>query len=89
MKYGGEFSYLMLGGETKDQIERQLVLEESVEAPIEAGQKVGSLNYLMNGKSIGSVDILAADAVEKAGFMDYVKWMWAGWKLTSDAEPIH
>lgn len=89
LKYGGEFSYLMLGGESKDQIERQLILEERVEAPVQAGQKVGSLNYLMNGKSIGSVDILTVDAVEKAGFMDYVRWMWDRWKLRSDSEPIH
>ena len=89
LRYGGEFTYLMLGGESKDQIERQLILEESVQAPVQAGQKVGSLNYLMNGRSIGSVDILTTDGVEEADFMDYVKWIWDGWKLSSDSESIH
>jgi len=32
---------------------------------------------------------LTTDGVEEADFMDYVKWIWDGWKLSSDSESIH
>lgn len=85
LRYGGEFSYLMLSGEDDSQVERQIVLEESLEAPIKEGQKVGSLNYLMYGKPIGSVDIVAAQDVEKAYFWDYFDWIWKGFWLAKKA----
>ena len=85
LKYGGEFSYLMFGGNSTGQVERQLVLEESVQAPVSMGQKVGSLNYILNGTTIGSVDVLAAGEVAEAGYLDYLNWIWKGWRLTGEA----
>ncbi|MBQ4563215.1 MAG: D-alanyl-D-alanine carboxypeptidase [Lachnospiraceae bacterium] len=79
--YDGKFSYLMFGGQNSGLIEKQIVLEEYVEAPITENQKVGSLNYLLDGKLIGSVDIVAKEAVEKAGFWDYFSWIWRGFWL--------
>lgn len=81
LKYGGDFSYLMFGSDGGGQIDTQLVLEENLQAPVREGQKAGSLNYLLDGKIIGSVDILAAETVEKAGFWDYLGWLWTGWCL--------
>ncbi len=37
------------------------------------GDIVGKAVYTLNGKEIGSVDILFADTVEKATYRDYVK----------------
>ncbi len=82
LRYEEDFSYLMLGGEDKSLVEKQIVLEENLEAPVEEGQKVGSLNYIMYGKPIGSVDIVAAESVEKAGFWDYFDWIWKGFCLS-------
>lgn len=82
LKYGGEFTYLMFGGDSTGQVETQLVLEQSVQAPVAEGQKVGSLNYIMNGKTIGSVDILAAKEVAEASYMDYLNWLWDGFTLS-------
>lgn len=82
LRYDGEFSYLMLNGEDNSQVEKQIVLEESLEAPVKEGQKVGSLNYTMYGKPIGSVDIVAVEDVEKAGFWHYFDWLWKGFWLT-------
>ena len=81
IRYEGEFSYLMLNGEDKGQVEKHIVLEEKISAPIKEGQKVGSLNYVMHGKPIGSVDIVADESVEKAGFWDYFNWVWKGFCL--------
>ncbi len=85
LKYGGEFSYLLFGGESADGIETQLVLEESVPAPVEEGQKVGSLNYVMNGTTIGSVDILTAKGAARAEYLDYLGWLWDAWRLRANS----
>ena len=45
---------------------------EELEAPVEKGQEIGKLSYTLNGKEIGSISILAADAVEKAGYGHYL-----------------
>lgn len=81
LRYDGEFSYLMIGGNPAE-IEKKLVTEESVQAPVTPGMKVGSLSYLLDGRQIGSVDIVADGEVEKAGFLDYLRRMWGGWTLS-------
>lgn len=81
LRYDREFSYLMLNGEDKGLVEKHIVLEEELSAPIREGQKVGSLNYVMHGKPIGSVDIVADESVEKAGFWDSFNRVWKGFCL--------
>lgn len=68
---GGEFSYLCLKGVDPAGITKEISLNESVTAPIKENEKVGEITYHLNGKQIGTVDIVAANTVEKAGFLDY------------------
>lgn len=42
--------------------------EESVEAPVEAGRKLGRVRFLSNGRELTSCDLVAADPVGKLGF---------------------
>lgn len=81
LKYGGSFSYLSLNGEDFAAIERKLVLPESIQAPVEAGQSVGVLTYSLGGKKLGEVPVLADGAVREAGFMDYLKRVLAGFAV--------
>jgi len=85
IRYAKEFSYLMLNGEDKEQVEKHIILEEKLSAPVREGQKVGSLNYVMHGKPIGSVDIVAGESVEKAGFWDCFNWVWKSFCLAKVA----
>lgn len=73
LKYGGTFSYLSLNGEDLTAIEKELVLSESIQAPVEEGQNAGILRYSLGGKVLGEVPVLTAGAVREAGFMDYFK----------------
>lgn len=73
LKYNGNFSYLSLTGEDFSQIEKELVLPEFVEAPVEPGQSAGVLQYRLGGKTIGEVEIVTDAAVKKAGYKDYLK----------------
>jgi len=67
--YRENFSYLDTEGIDFSQIERKQIKEEMLAAPVQKGAKAGQ--YFLNGKQIGSVDILAAEEVPRAGFTDY------------------
>ena len=75
LAYESPFSYLSLTGENLDAIERALMLEESLPAPIVPGQRAGVLEYRLNGKSIGHVNVVTAGCVEEAGYGDYLKML--------------
>lgn len=53
-----------------DQVTTELVLAEDVEAPVEAGQTLGSMKITVAGQLRQSIDIVAADAVARLGTGD-------------------
>lgn len=73
LKYEGEFRYLDTKGSNLGAVERQVELPERVSAPVEEGAQAGRVRYLLDGAEIGSVPILFAESVEKAGYPDYLK----------------
>ena len=73
VKYQNEFRYLDTEGNDLSKVEKVFELPESVEAPVEEGMQVGVAKYLLNGKEIGSVPIVAGETVERAGYADYFK----------------
>ena len=81
LKYGGTFSYLILNGEDLAAIEKELVLPESIAAPVEEGQSAGVIQYSLAGKKLGEVQVLTAGAVKEAGFLDYFKRVLAGFAV--------
>ncbi len=76
LRYGEPFSYLSTTGEDFSAITKELQYTESLKAPVTEGDVVGHLIYLLQGKEIGRVEILAAESVEEAGFGDYWKKLW-------------
>lgn len=73
LEYGGSFSYLSTTGEDFGRITSEMVLDPEISAPMELGDRVGSLHYKLGEKEIGSVDILAAEGIRAAGYADYLK----------------
>ena len=71
--YKNTFSYLDTSGGNLSQITAKIELAGALPAPIEEGAVVGRLKYEWNGNEIGSVDIVAGEAVEKAKFVDFLK----------------
>ncbi|MCR5809695.1 MAG: serine hydrolase [Clostridiales bacterium] len=65
---------------TNTKLLSETVLPESVEAPIEKDQRIGTL-ILKNGSGevLGEVPILSAEAVEKAVFKDYLMDLMRSW----------
>jgi len=60
-------SFLISKGKEK-LIEKQIKIVESVAAPIIKGQKIGTVNYVLDGQIIKSTDIIAAEPVGRISF---------------------
>ena len=63
-------------GNNLNDIEKEISLPDVIEAPVAEGDAVGEAVYRLNGNRIGSVSILAAKSVEKAGYLDYLMKVW-------------
>lgn len=66
-----EFSYLCLKDVNPSDIKKEITLAESLVAPINENDKVGEITYSLNGKKIGSINLVASESINKAGFKDY------------------
>lgn len=71
LSYESEFSYLDITGADLSKITKELKLPESVEAPVGKSKTAGTAVYKLNGKEIGSVNIVFQKAIQKAHFKDY------------------
>lgn len=78
----GVFSYLDMQGADLGAVEKNLKLKESLDAPVEPGEEAGRLIYTLAGKELGSVRVVTAGSVEKAGYVDYLKKLLRSAKLT-------
>lgn len=72
LSYKEKFSYVSFQGEDLSGITSEINLQEVLTAPFEAGTRVGTIEYYLNGSAIGQVDIITAEGMEEAGFKDYL-----------------
>lgn len=49
-------------------IKHSVSLEESIDAPVQKGQKVGTLTYTLNGEKVAQFDVVTTDKVEQMTF---------------------
>lgn len=47
------------------EIEQNIILEDTIESPISAGQKLGEISFSLDGDILSTVDIVAKNNVEK------------------------
>lgn len=71
LRYREGFSYLSTDGTDVTQMEKVVELPKSCTAPVNSGEVAGRAVYYLNGVEVGSVDILFASSVEKAGYWNY------------------
>ena len=74
--YESEVRYLDTEGKALDQIEKVIQVPKHVKAPVKKGERAGKAVYTLDGKEIGSVNLLYGEDVEKAGYMHCVKEVW-------------
>ncbi len=65
-------------------VECRIDLPEKLAAPIQKGEKIGTVTYLADGEEIGVSDILAAETVEKMDFRTLFYRMFS-WFLMAEA----
>lgn len=70
-KTASEFSYLCTKGMSPESIVKEVTLYDKIEAPVASGAKIGEITYQYDNKKIGSIDIVASEAVNQAGLKDY------------------
>ncbi|MPM71301.1 D-alanyl-D-alanine carboxypeptidase DacF [bioreactor metagenome] len=63
-----ELNLILPKGHNKN-LQKKIVAESSVSAPVTQGQKYGEMIVVKDGKEIGKVDLVAENSVEKAGFI--------------------
>jgi D-alanyl-D-alanine carboxypeptidase (penicillin-binding protein 5/6) len=60
------------------QLEKQVTINP-VEAPVQEGQEIGEILFLMDGKNVGTLPIIADRSIEKAGYRDYLNKILGSW----------
>lgn len=68
-----EFKYVSLKKENFDEITEEIVVFDKISAPVLEGDALGAIVYSLNGAELGRVSLLAAETIEKAGYLDYLK----------------
>lgn len=86
VEYKEGFVYLDMEGKDLSRISKEENLQEYIKAPMKKGEKAGEVNYYLEGKKIGQVDLVITKDLVKAGLGDYFKrgfgkWLLGGEKL--------
>lgn len=71
LKYEGMMTYVSTDGGDTAKITKKKKLPKAAEAPIKSGDPAGKVTYYLDGQELGSVNILYAQNVARAGFADY------------------
>ena len=67
------FNYVSTTEEDLGSVEKTVVYNKKVVAPIKKGDTLGKIEYFIGNKSIGWVDVVACKSVEKADFTNTLK----------------
>lgn len=70
-----DFSFLAVKGENIASIRKKENYPKQLKAPIKKGAKVGTIDYYIGDKKIGSVPVVATCSIKKATFSHYLKQM--------------
>lgn len=77
-----EFSCVLPKGEISS-VTSEIEVEETLDAPVREGDTVGHVTYKCEGKTVGSIDIKAAESIERIGYFDILKRMLTVFALKS------
>ena len=60
-------------------IEQEVIIDERVQAPITEGQKLGEVNFKLNGEVVGTATLVANESVDKINFLNKRKKILCKW----------
>ena len=76
--YENSPSFLVKKGEESN-ITYEISLKDSVQAPIEKGQQLGTITYSLNGSNISTVNLVAENSIEKIDLLNMSKFIFNNW----------
>ena len=68
VKQKESFSYIDTEGADLTAIEKDYQTVEKLKAPVKTGEKAGSVVYRLEGKTIGSIDVITVENVREATY---------------------
>ncbi|MBQ3408716.1 MAG: hypothetical protein IJH12_05910 [Clostridia bacterium] len=68
---------LQKGQESK--IVQEVKIPDNISAPVSQGEKIGEINYFLDGNQIGSVDIVSDKSIKKIGFINMSSYIFKQW----------
>lgn len=71
-------SFLVKKGE-ESSITYEIDICDSIEAPVEQGQVLGTIKYYLNNSELGCVDLVADTSVDKIGLLNMTKYIFNNW----------
>ena len=78
LELDGDLTLLVLKG-TEQNIQLVPDLPESVDAPVQVGQQIGSVSVIVEGKNAASIPISASESVDAKGFRHGIRRFWQQW----------
>ncbi len=63
----------------KTKIVQEINIPDNIPAPIAQGEKIGEINYFLDGKQLGSVDIISDRTVKKISFFNMSTHLFKRW----------
>ncbi len=76
--YENSPAFLVKKGEESG-ITYEISLSDSIQAPVEKGQKIGTITYSLNGNNINTVNLVADDKIEKIDIFNMSKLILSKW----------
>lgn len=67
------FQYISVAKEDLSQISKEILVYETIVAPIVQGEELGTIVYSLNGKEIGRIPLIAENDIPEASYLDYLK----------------
>lgn len=76
----GDSLQVLIARMDKNKISTVVQLDDSVEAPIQQGQQVGTMSAVIDGQAVAAVPLIATESVEQSGFISrmwqhVVRWV--------------
>lgn len=73
-----DVSFLIGAGESRD-FQKEIMLDEEIKAPLGKGEKIGTLNIIIEDKILQTLDIVSDRDVMRANVFDYFKKIYNNW----------
>ncbi len=70
---------IILPKSNKSEIQEEVKLNENITAPIKKGDKVGELDFMINGEKVGSVNLVSSEDIDKNNYIKSLKNVLLNW----------